>query len=138
MTTLKRALIILLAALAIAGGLYGLVQTGWLGAVGAGREQEFRGGLAEGGQAAPDGQRPEFRSLPEGAAPPGFEGGRGRGGFAGGEFGHDHDLEGGRGLGTLLKNGLIIGGIVAAVAFGAWALNRFRRRRPTGTPPAAA
>lgn len=132
MTTLKRALMILLAALAIAGGLYSLAQTGWLGDAGAGGERELRGQLPL------EGLRPAFQPRLGGEAPPDFEGGRGRGGFAGGEFGHDHDLEGGRGLGTLLKNGLIIAGIVAAVALGSWALDRFRRRRTRGAPPAAA
>lgn len=127
MTTLKRTLIILLAALAIVAGVFGLAQTGGLAGLaarGEGRHGpgEFR---PEGDQgveprlppAGADFQRPEGFERPEGFRPEGF---RGEGRESGGWFG----------LTDIVKNLVIVAVIILAVAGLSRAGEAWQRRRP--------
>lgn len=106
MKTLGRILVILLAALLVAGAAWAFVENGGAQSLVFERGREGR---------------PEFGNFPppEGARPAG-DGGPGRG--EGGVFG----------LSQLFKNTLVVGGLVVAVAgtsqIGAWARKQWQRR----------
>lgn len=117
MTTVLRTLIILAAALAVAGGLYAFARSPLAQPLlGAGR-----GGPAAGFEGAREG-------FPGRERPAGHEGHEGHGGHGG----HGPSL---LGLVEVGKNLAIVAVSVALVALGARLLQLGRRDRPRATPP---
>jgi hypothetical protein len=128
MSTLRRIILIFVAALAVVGGTIGLAQSGALASLtfgqgGEGRPEASEFQLAE-GSGLQEFQRPrELRSSPPDGQ---FE--QLRGDFGDGPRGER--LRGGAfGLGTVAKNLVIIGGIVAAVVVGSLVVDWIRRGR---------
>lgn len=132
MTTLKRLIIILAAALAIVAGTVGLSRTGLLALPGG----EFRRGPEGGFRLPPGADGFKFDGRHDAGHENGFEGDH-RPGF-GGEHRPGGRFEGGLfAVGGVLKNLLIVAVIIAAVVLGSLGLNRIRRGRRPAPPPAA-
>lgn len=115
MNTLKRSLIILVAALVVVGGTFAVTQMGWLNNIGFGEGREFR----------PDG--PQLSGDVEGSVPPQFNGGD----FPDGDFRGRGERGGLFGIGELIKNLAIVAGIFVAVVAvslaGSWIWKKVRR-----------